>query len=251
MKKIGLLIALMSIFCAFSPDLQKRIVRDGEFDIECYIYPKKDVSLNGKKTYYWFKSGRVHQSKSGIGGSVLHDSYTKYYRSKQLAEKGTFKKGLKIGIWKNWHENGNLKTREVWKNGFLDGVYTLYNSDGTLAESGKYRNNRKVGRWINFVTQDTTYHKKDSVFTEKPLNLVQRILRKRDSLEKVKIKHERIKKRKTDSVQKVKSKLERKIKKRNDSIHRAKKKQERKNQKRLDSIERANTPKKKLFYEII
>ncbi len=188
MKKIGILILVLFICLAFSSDLQKKIVRQGAFDIECYIALKEINTFNTNKIYYWYKSGEIHQSQSNIGGNVLHNTFIKYYRSNQLAEKGDFNYGLKTDVWKSWHENGQLKLQEYWNNGYKDGDVTKYDVDGNLILKGKYKNNLKVGQWINYKTKDTTYYKNNSKLEEKPTNFLQRFLRKKDSLEKVQIK---------------------------------------------------------------
>lgn len=250
MKKTNVLLVLVCLCYAFSSDLQKRIIRNKKFDIECYISPKKVVYLNNKKTYFWFKTGEIHQSQANIGGSVLHDVYVKYYRSNQLAEKGIFNYGVKIGVWKSWHENGRLKSREIWKNGFLDGLYSEFDSEGLLTIEGKYRNNLKVGRWINYKTKDTTYIKNDTVYTEKPRTFIHEIFRKKDSVEKAEIKFERLTKRKNDSIKRVKTKQENFIKKRNDSINKAQKRIQKENQKKIDSINKAKgvKPERKINF---
>ncbi|WP_428741883.1 toxin-antitoxin system YwqK family antitoxin [Tenacibaculum sp.] len=247
MKNSIVFLVISCIFFSFLSDVQKRTIRDDGFDIECYIALKKLKSFGMDKTYYWFKSGRIHHSLSNIGGYVLHDSYIKYYRSNQLAEKGVFNYGLKTGIWENWYENGQLKLQEVWSNGYRDGEMTSYDEDGNLVLKGEYRNNLKVGYWIDYKTKDTLYYKKDIKFEEKPKNLLQRVLRKKDSIEKVQIKAERINERKKDSLKRVKRKVDRLIKKRNDSINKAQEKMEKLNQKKLDSIEKSRNTHESFF----
>lgn len=243
MKK-GILISLMALLCfSFASDLQKRIVRQDGFDIECYIAMKELNSFKTNKTYYWYKAGEIHHSQSNIGGSVLHDSYTKYYRSNQLAEKGDFNFGLKTGIWKSWHENGQLKEKEYWDNGYRVGTYYGYDVNGDLILKGNYRKSKKVGRWINYATKDTLFYKKGKGFDEKPRSLIEKLLRKRDSVEKATIKFEKINKRKTDSINKVKLKRNRLLKKEKDSTAKAQEKFRKLNQKTLDSIDKIRNPK--------
>lgn len=243
MKK-GILISLIALLCfSFTSDLQKRIVRQDGFDIECYIAIKELNSFNANKVYYWYKSGEIHNSQSNIGGNVLHNTFIKYYRSNQLAEKGDFDFGLKTGIWQSWHENGQLKIKEYWNNGYREGNYYGYDQDGQLTLKGKYRKNIKVGQWINYANKDTLYYKKGIGFDERPKGLIERLLRKKDSVEKATIKFEKIHKRRTDSIKKEKLKRSRLIKKQKDSIAKSQEKLRKLNQKKLDSIDKANNPK--------
>ena len=246
MKKNSIVIFLsIAITCfAFTTDLQKRSIRENGFDVECYIAVKKLRNFDSDKTYYWFKSGGVHQSIANAAGNVLHDTYLKYYRSNQLAEKGAFDYGLKTGTWKSWFENGQLRLQESWSNGYLDGEVLNYDSSGNLIIKGKYRNNVKVGQWINYRTRDTSYYKDDIKLEEKPRNLIQRVLRKKDSLEKIQIKTDRLIKKRNDSIKRAKHKLDKQLKRRNDSIKRVRAKEERLQKRKQDSLDRVN-PKAK------
>jgi len=222
MKKI-LAVLIVTIFCfAFSNSkIQKRVVRENEFDVHCYISLKKVRFFENNKMYYWYKSGGIHQSVASIGGNALHKDYIKYYRSNQLAEQGKYNYGLKTGVWKTWHTNGQVDTKEQWYDGFLQGEYMEYNSNGKLITKGKYNNNLKVGTWVNYTTNDTIYYKKDVLFKEKPETLLDRVFYKKDSLEKAQIKLDRITKNKAKARERAKIKFEKAQKKRNDSIKRA------------------------------
>ncbi|MDO5981456.1 toxin-antitoxin system YwqK family antitoxin [Flavivirga spongiicola] len=253
MKRIIGIIICSTLCFAFSADVQRKVIRDNGFDIECYVALEKQTNFNKNKTYYWFKSGQIHQSMSTSGGLVLHKEYSKYYKSKQLAEQGTFSFGLKIGDWKTWHTNGKLKTHGAWVNGYKNGRFKAYDSLGNLMVKGDYKNNLKAGYWIDFTKKDTTYHKNNFEFKERPKNLVERILRKRDSLEKIQIKVDRLTKRKNDSINRVKLKLKRLNKKRSDSIKRRQAKLKRLEQKKMDSINKSKgkpSSKKNFFNKL-
>jgi antitoxin component YwqK of YwqJK toxin-antitoxin module len=97
-----------------------------------------DFSLNEKKrynhrkTYYWYKAQKVIATQGGSAGIVLNGTYQSFYPSNQLCEKGEFKKGLKIGEWKQWYQNGALKKVERWKKGRLVGRQTFYDEKGQI-----------------------------------------------------------------------------------------------------------------------
>lgn len=240
-----MIMLLTVVMClAFTTDLQKRTVREKGFDIECYISLKKLKSYDDDKIYYWFKSGGIHQSLSNIGGDVLHDSYLKYYRSNQIAERGIFNYGLKTGTWRDWNEAGQLVLQEQWSNGYKHGKSISYNTNGDLKLKGEYKNNIKVGRWINYNTKDTVYYKKDAVFNEKPQGLIKRLLRKKDSIEKVQIKQDRFIKKRNDSLNRMKIKFKRTLKKRNDSIKRIQNKLNKRIKKKQDSINKIKKQQK-------
>ena len=227
-KYVGLLIASI-VFFAFSADVQKKMVYQNDYTIECFVTLKDINSFHPKKTYWWYKTGEIHYSLSSAGGQVLHGDYTKFYRSHQMAEKGVFDNGLKVGVWKQWHENGGLQQYEVWENGFKNGRFLTFDPNGTIMIEGSYRNNLKSDRWIDHRTKDTTYHKNMEVFEEKPKTtvgkIVDKVFKKQDSLEKVQAKQERLIKRRNDSIARAKKKQERLMKRHHDSIQNALKKQ--------------------------
>ena len=129
-----------------NPELPKRIY-DKEFKYEFYTIAKK-IKPSKNKKYYWFKGGKIHYSVYGATDELLNGKYIKFYLTNQLAEQGTFKNGLKKGIWKNWNENGTLSKTENYSNGYLNGKYEEFDSNGKLFISGIYRNNKKHGYFI-------------------------------------------------------------------------------------------------------
>ncbi|PIA78148.1 hypothetical protein BFR04_07925 [Gaetbulibacter sp. 4G1] len=249
MRKLTIFLLIAIVCFAFTTDVQKRTVRENGFDVECYISLKKLKTYDADKIYYWFKSGGIHQSLGNVGGNVLHNLHLKYYRSNQLAEKGNFSYGLKTGAWKTWYKNGQLKVNQEWVYGYKNGDFKTYDSLGNLIIKGKYKNNLKDGYWIDFIKKDTTYHKNNFEFKERPKTLVERILRKKDSIEKVQIKLDRKTKRRNDSIKRVKLKLKRFNKKRSDSIKRVHNKAMKLKKKKTDSIEKSlgNKTKKGFF----
>lgn len=164
----------ITLFLAFLIVPQKRIINTHDFDYEFYISSEKIKKPKIEKTYFWYKTGEIHQSTADIGGSVLVDTYVKYYKSKQLAEKGIFDNGLKDGIWKNWHKNGKLSKIEKWKNGFRHGDFITYTENGEKILEGKYKNHKKHGAWIDYVSKDTLVYKKGVVIPKKQKDTIKR-----------------------------------------------------------------------------
>lgn len=206
MKKFVLIFVFCIMLLGMASELQKKIIRSQDFDIECYVSLDKLKKFENHKMYYWFKSGDIHKSLSSSGGLVLHDSYKKYYRTNQLAEEGKFNYGLKDGIWKDWHENGNLKSEMEWFDGYRQGNYKSYDIFGNIETKGRFRNNMKSGRWIDYKTKDTLNYRKDAIIiadTTSQKNFIGRLFIKRDSIQKVQYKQERLLKRRNDSIAKV------------------------------------------------
>jgi hypothetical protein len=159
------------VFFAFTlvsfgdPYALKRI-SDKEFRYEFYTSEKK-VNPKKNKTYYWFKGGLIHEAQGGIAGDVLDDKFVKMYHSNQLAEQGYFKNGLRVGLWKTWHQNGVLATTISYSKGLRSGEYYRYNESGNLVENGKFSSNIKTGQWTNSETKEITTYKKGIIVKQK------------------------------------------------------------------------------------
>lgn len=153
---------------------QKRIIHDQYFDYEFYISQEKVKNPKADRTYFWYRSGEIHQSVAAIGGDLLVDDYQKFYKTKQLAEKGNFSDGLKHGTWQNWFENGTLQQVKEWKKGIPHGKFTLYTTNGNKIEEGNYKNGQKHGIWINYIQKDTLQYSSGKIIPEKVKDTLQR-----------------------------------------------------------------------------
>ena len=60
-------------------------------------------------------------------------------------EAGKFKKGIKEGPWKEYHESGQLKIKSFYKNGKLDTLWMQYSEDGQLFQKINYKNGKLSG----------------------------------------------------------------------------------------------------------
>lgn len=139
---------------------------DKNFRYEFYTSSKK-ISTDKDKTYFWFKGGVIHEAESGFAGEVLNGSFKKFFHSNQLAEQGVYKNGLKIGLWKNWFENGKIETTQIWKSGQKNGTFIKHNNLGEIIEKGNFKKNLKHGLWIDLVKKDSTIYKNGLVFLKK------------------------------------------------------------------------------------
>lgn len=217
---------LLSIVLLFLlVNTQKRIINNTDFDYEFYITNEEVKHPKQGKLYYWYKSGAIHSSRSDIGGSVLHDSYTKYYKSSQLAEKGSFKLGLKDGIWKSWNEQGELQVVETWKKGFKHGIFKQYDSVGKMIVKGHYQNHKQHGTWIDYVKKDTLYYKDGNKIIPKATNKDQ------DGKEKESFFKRLFKKKEKDPIKEQEKKAKKEQEKKERKAKREKKKKERKEKK--------------------
>lgn len=143
-------------FCQNFTPMKKRIpVQYSDFLAYVQVYEKKpdSKSLDNSKMYFWIKAKKIHSSKGGYEGDLLHGEYTALYKNDALKEKGWFKKGLKNGQWKEWYPNGELKSISKWKNGSLYGQSVFYNENGKRIQYASYKNGLLHGRQL--IVNDT------------------------------------------------------------------------------------------------
>jgi hypothetical protein len=147
---------------SFTDPYTVKRISDKDYRYEFYTTDKK-TKPHKSQMYFWFKGGLIHETQGGIAGDLLNDKFIKMYHSNQLAEQGKFKNGLRIGVWKTWHQNGVLATDQNWDNGLRSGIYCSYDSTGNLIEKGRFIANYKTGKWINIEKLDTITYKKGKI----------------------------------------------------------------------------------------
>ena len=178
---------------------------DKYYRYEFYV-TQKTVNIKKDRLYFWFKGGAVHSANAGANGLLLDKMFTKTFHSNQLAEQGVFKKGLKSGLWKEWHENGELKTEHYYKSGRKQGKFLLYDENGGLIEKGYYKRNLKDGKWVNFVNKDTIFYKR-GVPKEKKKKLTKEEIKLEKQTKKDLRKAEKAKKTSKKALKKSKQKI--------------------------------------------
>ncbi|RKR09080.1 hypothetical protein C8C83_0680 [Flavobacterium sp. 90] len=160
-------IVLSFALLSFSDPYTVKRISDKDFRYEFFTTDKK-IKPNKTHMYSWFKGGLIHETQGGIAGDLLNDKFIKMYHSNQLAEQGEFKNGLRVGIWKTWHQNGILATDQNWHNGLRSGIYSRFDITGNLVEKGRFVANYKTGKWIDTEKKDTVIYKKGKVIIQKP-----------------------------------------------------------------------------------
>lgn len=167
MKKIIATLFIFFLLTAFSDPYTIKRISDANFRYEFYT-TQNDNNIKDNRFYFWFKGGAVHSTQGGSSGELLHGLYKKYFHSNQLAESGKFKKGLKVKLWKTWHENGNIETIQRWSDGLQTGTYYRYDENSVLVEKGNYKFGKKNGKWIDLIQKDTLIYKNGKIYTPKP-----------------------------------------------------------------------------------
>jgi len=94
------------------------------------------IDANKKKQGIWIVRGA---DKAGSG-----------YAANQKIEEGSYKDNKRIGVWKEYHKNGNLKSSITYVNGKPEGPTISYYENGKVREEGTWKQNRWVGAYKSF-----------------------------------------------------------------------------------------------------
>src|SRR5690606_1237692 len=90
---------VLCLFAFVKDNLQKKIIYSTDYSFEFYVLlDKKEDKVVKNAQIYWFKGGEIHSTDYISGGYLLHDTFMKFYRTDQLAERGIVDYGLKKGI---------------------------------------------------------------------------------------------------------------------------------------------------------
>ncbi len=67
------------------------------------------------------------------------------YTDDQKVEEGIYMDGKRIGIWKEYYPNGNLKSKITYDKGRPNGYAMMYHDNGKIKEEGLWQNSRWIG----------------------------------------------------------------------------------------------------------
>jgi antitoxin component YwqK of YwqJK toxin-antitoxin module len=68
---------------------------------------------------------------------------------------------LNQGLYKTWHENGQLYIQGQFERGQKSGEWFTYYANGSLNTRGFYRNDEKVGVWNSYNLEGTMKREQD------------------------------------------------------------------------------------------
>jgi antitoxin component YwqK of YwqJK toxin-antitoxin module len=80
---------------------------------------------------------------------IIAQEHKEYYNDKTLKVEGQYDEGLKTGIWKNYYENGQLKSIGNYESfgGEKNGGWKYYYENGQLKSEGRFLSGFRVSEW--------------------------------------------------------------------------------------------------------
>jgi antitoxin component YwqK of YwqJK toxin-antitoxin module len=109
--------------------------------------------VDGKRDSVWIYYGSHTQKLSQrveYSAGKRHGSEQSFYPNGNTAEETIWHNDLKNGTWKQYFENGQLKSACTYVNGKLEGRYTSHFPDGAKETEGHYRNDAPDGEWNRY-----------------------------------------------------------------------------------------------------
>lgn len=97
------------------------------------------VDVNNKKQGWWVIFGKTARKARGFAPEAK-------------VEEGEYSNSRKIGLWKKYWPNENVRSEITYKSGRTNGPFTTYYESGKIEEKGFWKNNRYTGDF-------TRYHK--------------------------------------------------------------------------------------------
>ncbi len=136
----------------------------------------KRINIHEELTYYWYASNKIMETTGGYDGKILNGSYTSFYVSGNLREKGKFRNGIKNGEWIAWYETGKMKEINAWRRGIKSSTSKSFDINGDLISEAKYKKGKLNG-------SQTTYGNGKVITKKKYKNGIE-VIKKEKNLDK-------------------------------------------------------------------
>ncbi len=109
---------------------------------------------NSAERVEYFPNGNIKAKWTERIGSdnsaVKHGVFQNYYDNGQLKSRVEYLDGRENGLMTTWQNDGKLISTLSYKDGLLDGICTYYDSDGRRMSSGTYRQGKEDGVFTLF-----------------------------------------------------------------------------------------------------
>lgn len=102
---------------------------------------QNQTNENGRRVGYWV----INADDAGKSGYPAGAKY----------REGNYENGRKVGTWKTYYSNGQLKSVITFENGRPKGPYTTYYFNGQIEENGNWSLNKNYGGFTRYYEDGT------------------------------------------------------------------------------------------------
>ncbi|MGB3468383.1 MAG: hypothetical protein WBA74_24070 [Cyclobacteriaceae bacterium] len=146
--------------------IKKRISYGDSLHLFTTIDEMVGSGFQPEKTYYAYRFGKISQLQGTANGKPLHGQYELFYQKKPV-QKGTFRSGLKHGLWYSWNQEGVLIETCTYKKGRKDGDFIKYDNQGNPVFLGSYDDGEIDGKaTVINEGKATRFRYKDGIVTD-------------------------------------------------------------------------------------
>ena len=116
----------------YTPPVTREVLLDYKDSVEIFNVStvSDEVEVDDELMYFWYYEDKIHKNRGGYQGVLLSGNYSLLDKNESLVVNGKYLDGVKDGVWKYWHENGEIKETQEWKKGLRIGSTIVYNEDG-------------------------------------------------------------------------------------------------------------------------
>lgn len=112
------------------------------------LYTKDNINpFSGKCKVVYASTDLVKEILSFRKGRLDGDARY-YYQNGSIKWKGCYENGFISGKWEYWDEEGRIMYVVNYKHDTLEGEFVSYHPNGITKEKGCYINNSRTGEWI-------------------------------------------------------------------------------------------------------
>lgn len=100
--------------------------------VQRFTITRAHPAPKANRFYYWQGPTQILRTAGAYDGRLLSGAYQLTSRNGNLLGNGTFRKGLKTGLWRTWREDGTPLTSSHWHQGRRRGKVSRYDESGRL-----------------------------------------------------------------------------------------------------------------------
>ena len=97
--------------------------------VQRFTTTRKRPAPHLDRMYYWQGQDHIMRTLGAYNGFVLNGPYQLTDRTDHLLGSGTFKQGLKAGLWRKWRADGSLLSSNKWRRGRQRGSTVEYDAN--------------------------------------------------------------------------------------------------------------------------
>lgn len=141
-----------------SYDLKYEYYEDGKVkSIASYKGKQKEGLFREFSKEGTLTSASIYEKDIVISKGLLNDngfkdgSWVEYYSSGTIKSKGTYKGGVKVGLWEHYYENGNLEQKGNFNNeGLAEGEWIWYFDNNQILKIENFRRGLEEGEVVEY-----------------------------------------------------------------------------------------------------